>query len=251
MATILVTGSTTGLGRLAGEALIARGHRVIFHARNSERARELTAAIGESGVVIGDLALLDDVVSLAEQVARLGTPDAVIHNAGVFVDAPERTAAGLPATFAVNVLAPYVLTALMNGPRQLVYLSSGMHRVTPREDDLLWTSRPWNGSRAYSESKFYLTALTFAVARLRPELSANAVDPGWVPTRMGGAGARDDLAAGYETQVLLASNPAALGSPTGDYFFHRTPQPPQPQTRDPALQARLIERLRTLSGVAL
>ena len=108
--------------------------------------------------------------------------------------------------FAVNVLAPYLLTALIERPGRLVYLSSGMqHGADLDLGDLQWTRRRWNPSRAYAESKLLDVALAFAMAGRWLAVPSNAVDPGWVPTRMGGPGAPGDLDLGVQTQVWLAT----------------------------------------------
>jgi NAD(P)-dependent dehydrogenase (short-subunit alcohol dehydrogenase family) len=132
---------------------------------------------------------------VAEQVNRLGRFDAVIHNAGIGYREPDRieTVDGVPEVFATNVLAPFVLTGLIERPGRLVYLSSGMHHSAAAQvEDLAWTRRRWSGSTAYAESKLYDVLLAFAAARLWSDVFANALEPGWVPTRMGGPGAPDE-----------------------------------------------------------
>ena len=189
MARILVTGSTQGLGRAAAQALIAEGHDVVLHARSPER----TAVIGDlaadaAGLVIGDLSSAVETAELAGQVNDIGRMDAVIHNAAVYLEESRGTTPeGHARTLAINVLAPYLLTALIDRPDRLVHLSSGMHRHGIGSlDDIDWTQRTWNASQAYSDSKLHLTALALAIARRWPDVLSNAVDPGWVPTRMGG-----------------------------------------------------------------
>jgi NAD(P)-dependent dehydrogenase (short-subunit alcohol dehydrogenase family) len=134
--------------------------------------------------------------SVVDQVNKLGQFDAVIHNAGIGYREPKlvKTVDGLPQLFAVNTLAPYILTALITLPKRLVYLSSGMHYGAGSHlDDILWEKRRWNGSQAYAETKFQDVLLAFAVARLFPGVKSNSLEPGWVPTKMGGAGARTTL----------------------------------------------------------
>lgn len=123
MATIFITGSTTGLGAMAGKQLGLAGHRVIFHARNEERAAVLRQT-RPNAIVVGDLSSLAEAFNVAGQVNELGPIDAVIHNAGIYGGPINLTTEGIPATFAVNVLAPYVLTAKIENVRRLVYLSS-------------------------------------------------------------------------------------------------------------------------------
>lgn len=251
MATIFVTGSTTGLGALAGDQLRLAGHQVILHARDQARADALRQQSPGTAIVVGDLSSLAETLGVADQVNALGQIDAVIHNAGVYGGPINLTIDDIPATFAVNVLAPYVLTTKISNVRRLVYLSSGMHQVRPVATDPLWQSRAWNGMQAYSESKFYVTALAIAVARLRPETRSNAVDPGWVPTRMGGTSAPDDLQAGAATQVALASGADALASLSGAYLHHMTVREPAAGTRNTEVQDSLLALCRKLSGVAL
>lgn len=256
MGQIFVSGSTTGLGLLAGKRLRAGGHDVIFHARNAERAEELERELADTApasIVIGDLSTIDGALSVAAQVNALAPVDAVIHNAGTgYGGSLRQTADVLLDIFAVNVLAPYILTARIEGPTRLVYLSSGMHRVAPNLDDALWRDRRWNGAQAYSESKLYVTALAFAVARRRPEVYANAVDPGWVPTRMGGRGAPDDLEAGAPTQVALAAGEDdRLSHLSGQYLHHMEVRQPERASRDAVLQDRLLALCADLSGVSL
>ena len=130
---------------------------------------------------------------LAEQVNGLGALDAVIHNAAVgYRERHILTVDGLPHVFAVNTLAPYILTALIAKPKRLVYLSSGLHRQGDASlRDLLWEKRAWNGLNAYADTKLHDVILAFAVARKWPDVLSNALEPGWVATKMGGPGAAD------------------------------------------------------------
>jgi NAD(P)-dependent dehydrogenase (short-subunit alcohol dehydrogenase family) len=144
---------------------------------------------------------------MAEQLNRIGRFDAVIHNVGVGYREPRRiiTKDRLPHVFAINVIAPYVLTALMEPPTRLVYLSSGMHRMVQANlADVTWEKRTWAGSTAYAESKLYDVLLAFAIARRWRDVLSNALEPGWVPTRMGGPGAPDDIDQAHLTQAWLA-----------------------------------------------
>jgi NAD(P)-dependent dehydrogenase (short-subunit alcohol dehydrogenase family) len=254
MARVFISGSSTGLGLLAGKELLASGHDVVFHARNAARAEDLRREVPQAtSIVAGDIGTIGGALDIAKQVNAYGAMDAVIHNAGVgYGGNPKRTAEGFPDIMAVNVLAPYILTSVMIRAKRLVYLSSGMHRAEPHLEDILWQTRRWNGSLAYSESKLYVTALSFAVARLCPDVRSNAVDPGWVPTRMGGAGAPDDLGKGAATQVALAtSDDSRLSRLTGQYLHHMAPREPIRVARDVAFQDRLLDLCRELTGMAL
>ena len=251
---VLVTGSTTGLGRAAAQALLDDGHDVVLHARSAARTVGLEDLGGRiAGVVVGDLANVSDVQSIADQTNAYGVFDAVIHNAGIYVD-PTRLATenGHARVLAVNVLAPYMLTALIERPARLIYLSSGMHLDGDSSlRDLDWISRRWNGVQAYCDSKLFLTTLAAAVARRWRDVHSNAVDPGWVPTRMGGPGAPDDLVQGYVTQVWLAVSDDPEATVTGQYWYHQQTRTPASAVNDPAFQGALLNKLNRLTGLAL
>jgi NAD(P)-dependent dehydrogenase (short-subunit alcohol dehydrogenase family) len=254
MARVFITGSTDGLGLMAAQLLLEGGHRVVLHARDAGRAEDVRRRLpGADAVVTGDLATLPAMREVAGQANALGRFDAVIHNVAVGYREPRiETADGLPHVFAINVLAPYVLTALMQRPERLVYLSSGMHRGTRATlDDPAWTRRRWSGAEAYAESKLYDVLLAFAVARRWPAVLSNALEPGWVPTRMGGPGAPDDLDQAHRTQAWLAVGDDAGARVSAQYFFHMKPRQPDPATRDIALQERLLAECERLSGIAL
>ena len=254
MPRIFITGSTDGLGRFAAGVLMGDGHEVVLHARTRERASVLADLAPDAArVVIGDLSSAAETRELADQVNDIGRMDAVIHNAGVFLE-PSRstTADGHAKTLAVNTLAPYLLTALIDRPDRLIYLSSGMHYAGAGSlADLDWTGRRWNAARAYSESKLHVTALALTLARAWPDVLSNAVDPGWVPTKMGGAAATGDLEMGYLTQTWLAVSSDAAATVSGGYWYHRQRQAPAPEAGDPAFQDQLMDRLSALTGVAL
>jgi NAD(P)-dependent dehydrogenase (short-subunit alcohol dehydrogenase family) len=251
---ILVTGSTDGLGLAAARQLLEDGHQVIAHARNHVRADEVRNALpGLFAVAIGDAASLEDVRSISRQVNDAGGVDAIIHNVGVGYREPRRieTIDGHAHVFQINVLAPYLLTALIPTQR-LVWLSSGLNRqgdASIRDHD--WTARQWNGYQAYCDSKLFDATLAMALARTRPDVASNALEPGWVATRMGGASAPDDLALAHVTQVWLAeaSDPKAAG--TGGYYFHQNPATPQPAIHDIRFQDELVDLCAQLTGSRL
>lgn len=254
MARVFITGSADGLGKMAAQLLIEQGHTVILHARNDARGQEALKGLpGAESVVTGDLSSIRETRGIAEQVNALGVFDAVIHNAGVGYREPSRGATedGLPHVFAVNTLAPYILTALIEKPKRLVYLSSMLHQQGDASlKDLAWKERPWQGQQAYSDTKFHDVLLAFAIARLWPDVQSNAVDPGWVATKMGGRAASDDLDQGHRTQAWLAvdDDPAKV---TGEYFYHMRRRTPKQATREAALQDKLVDACRRLSGIEL
>ncbi|WP_213714191.1 SDR family NAD(P)-dependent oxidoreductase [Cedecea lapagei] len=255
MARIFITGSADGLGLMAAQRLVAEGHQVVLHARNKVRAAHAFRQVpGAETVFSADLSSIAETRALAEMVNASGRFDAIIHNAAVGYQESERliTADGLAQIFAVNTLAPYILTALIQPPKRLVYLSSSLHSEGDATlQDLMWEKRAWNGEQAYSDSKLHIMLLTFAIARLWPEVMANCVDPGWVPTKMGGAEAPDALDLGPATQVWLAADPALSAAPTGGYFYHQKQGNILKAALEPALQQRLLAACAQYSGIEI
>jgi len=255
MARVFITGSAGGLGRMAAELLIEQGHRVVLHARSQARADETKRTVPEAeAVVIGDLGTIAQTRKVAEQVNALGAFDAVIHNAAVGYKEPKRieTEDGLSHVFAVNTMAPYILTALIAKPKRLVYLSSMLHRNgDPTLEDLTWKARAWDGEQAYCDTKLHDVLLAFGIARRWPGVLSNALEPGWVPTRMGGVEATDDLDEAHRTQVWLAVSDQPEALVTGEYFYHLRKKGTLSAAHDVVKQDRLLAICERLSGIAL
>ena len=239
MARIFITGSTGGIGLLAAEILLKQGHEVVLHARNAERAAQVLGRLpAAKKVLLADLSNLEETKKLAAEVNALGRFDAVIHNAGVY-QVPKRE------IFAVNTLAPYVLTCLIERPKRLIYIGSGMHL----QGDATLKNLSIERGASYSDSKLHLLMLSMAVARKWPEVCANTVDPGWVPTKMGGASAPDNLQKGAETQAWLAVSDDADAKVSGSYFFHKREAHYFSKAADVSLQERLLTLCEEISGV--
>lgn len=253
MSRIFITGSADGLGKMAARLLVADHHQVVLHARSKSRAKEALAAVpGAETALAGDLSSIAETKDLADQVNRLGAFDVVIHNAGVGYREPRRKATvdGLPEVFAVNSLSTYILTCLIDRPERLVYTSSGLHRQgDPTLKDLAWRERPWSGYQAYCDSKLHDILLAFAVARLWPGVYSNALEPGWVATKMGGSGAPDSLEEGPKTQVWLAVSDDRQAQTTGRYFFHQSQHSYLAAAADRQVQDRFLSACAEFSGV--
>ncbi|MFZ0531473.1 MAG: SDR family NAD(P)-dependent oxidoreductase [Propionicimonas sp.] len=239
---ILVTGSADGLGRLTAAALLAAGHEVVVHVRARARLNAVAALLDQGAdAVVGDLSDLAQTREVARQANDLGRMDAVIHNAGVYSG---------PQVMPVNVVAPYLLTASLHRPSRLISLSSGLHRSGhPVVDRLFGAGGRASGS--YSDSKLFVTTLAAAVARLWPDVLSNAVDPGWVPTRMGGPDAPDDLELGHLTQEWLATSDDPRALTSGGYWHHQRRLDPHPSVHDQRFQDELLAALAAHTGVEL
>ena len=237
MSKILITGSSDGLGLLAAKALVEQDHEVYVHTRNKQRAQDLAKEIpNASKILIADLAKIDEVKQLANELNSFGSFDAIIHNAGI----------SSGELLNVNVLAPYTLTAEVETPNRLIYLSSSMHKsgsMLKNEAEIAKIS--------YSDSKFLLTLLMNYVAKIYSETYVNAVDPGWVPTKMGGQSAPDDLQKGYETQLWLATSEENIAKVSGKYFFHQQQQKSYSAITNTDFQQKLIAICKNRSGVDL
>lgn len=248
MARIFITGSADGLGELTARSLVSQGHHVVLHARNEVRGQQAMAKVPRAErVLAADLSSIGETVQLAQAVNALGGFDAIIHNAGVYqVSSLERSVDGLSILLAVNTIAPYILTSLVQRPKRLVYLSSGMHRQGDASLRGLHGDKP---RATYSDTKLHDVMLSMAVARKWKNVSANAADPGWVPTKMGGRGAPDNLQKGFETQVWLAASDKAEAKISGRYLHHLREDRFLPEAADAELQEKLIALCEQLTGV--
>jgi NAD(P)-dependent dehydrogenase (short-subunit alcohol dehydrogenase family) len=252
MSKILITGSADGLGQMAAELLIKQGHQVVLHARNQQRAKQaMEKTPGAENIFVADLSSMDETKNLAELVNKTGSFNAVIHNAGLYhVSGKEMSVDGIPLLFAVNSLAPFILTALMHKPERLIYMSSGMHLQGNFKLEGLTPDRLRSpGAVTYSDTKLHDLILCKAVARKWPAVLSNAVNPGWVPTRMGGPGAPDDLEKGFETQAWLAVSNDQEVSVSGRYFFHKKENRYKAIADEVGVQEKFITACEQISGI--
>jgi len=252
MARVFITGSADGLGQMAAALLVKQGHQVVLHARHADRGRHAMGRVpGAERVLISDLSSIEETKNLATEANSSGHFDAVIHNAGVYQDSThDPTVDGLPLLFAVNSLAPYILTALIQKPERLIYLSSGMHLQGSSKLDGIANTKPGvRNTVTYSDTKLHDVILCKAVARKWTDVYANAVNPGWVPTRMGGSSAPDNLEKGFQTQVWLAVSSDAKAKVSGRYFFHQKEDRYLSAADDIALQEKFISICEQKSGI--
>lgn len=208
MAKIFITGSSDGIGLYTAQELIKLGHEVVLHARNQKRAEELQIKLSKPcKILIADLLIFDELKQLANEVNALGMFDTIIHNAGVYQSSQKEI-------FQINVLAPYILTALIDKPKQLIYIGSNMHPQGIFDFEKIVLKKEVD----YSTSKLLILMMGLAVSRYYKDVCVNVVDPGWVKTKMANYNAPDSLEDGSATQIWLASNDN-LGL-SGKYFYH-------------------------------
>ncbi|KAI1076453.1 short chain dehydrogenase [Whalleya microplaca] len=247
MARIFITGSADGLGLRAAQALIKRGHEVTLHARSVARAADARAACpGAADVLVADLSSIAATKALAAELNARGPWDTIVHNAGLFLEGRTQPGEGeLPPLFAVNTLAPYILSSLVSPPpRRLVFVSSQMHKGGDAG------FRDLRGAN-YSDSKLHDLVLAFWFARRFGDggTLSNSVDPGWVATKMGGVGAPDDIGAAVDTYVMLAEDAGPAHGRTGTHWYQMRERSVKSEVYDQAVQEKLVRALAEISGV--
>lgn len=270
--TVLVTGASAGIGRATAEQLASMGARVLLASRSRERGEAAQASIAErvpgsvTQLLVADLASQSGVRSLAEQtLAASDRLDVLINNAGVFTRAYQATPDGLETQFAVNHLAPFLLTNLLrerlaeSAPARVITVSSEAHKRGRIDfDDLQGTNR-YNGLKAYAQSKLANLLFTRELARRLSGtgVTSNALHPGVVATSLLFNSFRPlkllrpllrtpEQAA--RTTICLAAAPA-LERLTGLYFIDCEPARPSVAARDDAASRRLWQISAELTGV--
>jgi NAD(P)-dependent dehydrogenase (short-subunit alcohol dehydrogenase family) len=261
MGRIFITGSSDGLGLRAAKQLITKGHTVYLHARNAQRANDArNACPGAADVLIGDLTSIEETKALATSLSNLPPMDCIFHNAGLYLGPYRAQTEGYPAVFAVNVLAPYILTCLAPLPKRLIYASSDSHwGGTTSLDDFGWRERGkagrFSASSAYADTKLYNTMFGYAFARLFASqgVVAHSVDPGWVPTKMGGAGASGDIRESERLYVMLAEGSGEAQGKNGCYWENGKKDPAQSKKEayDERAQEALLKKLEEVTGVSV
>lgn len=257
MARILITGSSDGLGSLSARALIKQGHSVVLHARNEQRAQDAQKACsGAEACLVADLADISQTQRLAEEANALGSFDAIIHNAGLYTGPYRKTKEGWPSIVAVNTISPYILSCLLKPrPTKMVFVSSGLHNGGDSScEDLTWSQRGERGFRdhqAYADTKLHNIMLASAMARRWPDVQSNSLDPGWVPTKMGGSSASGDINAAVDTYVMLAQGAGAAKGVSGKYWFRYRETSPKKAAEDADVQQKLLKELEAITGLKL
>jgi NAD(P)-dependent dehydrogenase (short-subunit alcohol dehydrogenase family) len=271
---VLITGATSGIGEEAARQLSDRGATVVVGARDATRGEQVKKEIAsgegaEVQLITADLSVPDQVRGLAREFERrFDRLDVLINNAGVDVGGRVTTDGGLELTFAVNYLAPFVLTTSLldllqaSTPARVVNVVSGGHRGGQIDFDDLQHERRFTGQRAYNDSKLALVSMTYELARRLPanEVTANCFDPGFVR----GTNIGKTLPLGYQVMGLLftpfmstvakaahglvqAATDPALASVTGAYLKGGKQVASSKESQDPELAHRLWESAEALT----
>jgi NAD(P)-dependent dehydrogenase (short-subunit alcohol dehydrogenase family) len=271
----LVTGANSGIGKAAALTLARFGAEVILVCRDSARGEAAraeiaaAAAAGQPRLEIADLSSMTEVRDLAGRLGTLGRLDVLINNAGLVLGERRTSADGFEYTFALNHLAPFLLTNLLreqlaaSAPARVITVSSAAHRGARLDLDDLQLAGHFNGWRAYANSKLANILFTTELAsRLTGTgVTANCLHPGTVNTGFGRDGSRllrlgldlgrrflRTAGQGADTVVYLASSPDVEGA-TGGYYVKRKLRTPSRAARDPAAARRLWEISAELTGL--
>jgi len=265
--TILVTGSTDGIGKATAKALARQGHRVLLHGRDREKGRAVLGEFASEGstepdLFTADLSTLPGVRALAREVSdRYERLDVLLNNAGIYLGERVLTADGFETTLAVNLVAPFLLSHLLlpvlsaAAPARIVNVASSAHFDAPGIDwENLQGEREYDGWGAYARSKLGVVLFTAGFAReLDPgEITVNCLHPGVICTKLLRSAFPvypcDTPEAGSRTSVYLATSPRVDGV-TGKYFDGMREARPSAASRDRKTQDRLIAWLGKAAGL--
>ncbi len=247
MSRVLVTGSNDGIGAGIADILSANGHHVVRHARGADRA------VAGQEFVLGDFASLAAVRAMAATLREQPPLDVIVHNAGWACpdDVRPVTEDGFEQTFAIHVLAPYLLTALLPLPQRVVFVNSDSIRRGVLDPADLNHEKEWTSSAAYADSKLAQAAMALGLARRYPDALINAVNPGWVRTKMSPPEAPLDIAEGADTPVWLATSADPDATVSGAYFQLRKQVRLNEAVFDVDLQDAVLAACADMTGVAL
>jgi NAD(P)-dependent dehydrogenase (short-subunit alcohol dehydrogenase family) len=262
--TIVITGTTDGLGKGLATELAPTGARLILHGRNEEKGRALLEELGPkaTGELVwrgADLASLDEVRRLADDLRDEDRIDALVNNAGIGTAGGRRESAdGYELAFAVNYLSHFLLTRQLlplieqSAPARIVNVSSAGQAPIDFDDVML--ERGFSGVQAYCQSKLALVMLTFDLAEELEGsgVAANCLHPGtYMPTNMvrqAGVEPVTALEEGVAATLRLISSPEVEGI-NGHYFDGTRESAPHPQAEDPEARRRLRELSAELTGI--
>jgi NAD(P)-dependent dehydrogenase (short-subunit alcohol dehydrogenase family) len=270
----VVTGATSGIGKAAATALARLGAQVVLVGRDRGRAEATAAQIGSVAtqppvVDIADLGAMDQVRALAERLAALDRIDVLINNAGLVLGERRGTPEGFEHVFAVNHLAPFLLTNLLlprltaSAPARVITVTSDAHSAARLDLDDPNLEHGWDSWRSYANSKLANILFTRELARRLhgTGVTANCAHPGVVRTgfgrearpllRLGVTLARPFLLSperGADTIVYLASSPA-VADETGGYYVRRQRREPSAAARDDAAARKLWQISEELTGL--
>lgn len=248
MARVFITGSSDGIGLHAAKLLADNGHKVTLHARNEDRAASTKSAVPKAeNIVVGDLRTVASIKKLAQDANAAGPFDTIIHNAGIGyggTSSSEMTSDGISAVFAVNTLAPYIMTCMMDKPKsRMLYMSSDSHYGG---DESL---KNCTTSHSYGNSKLHDTMLSKAFARRWNDVQVVSMHPGWVRTKMGGSAPSSTDKPAKALLQWAAGEGSLAKLPSGSFFTSSGQDSPHPGADNVAKQEELLKICGDVSGV--
>jgi len=275
----IVTGSNSGIGKETARALAKMGATVVMIVRNPESGEEARREIiEESGnedvdMLIADLSSMDEVRRVAREFnEKYDRLDVLVNNAGGIFNEYHTTADGNEMTFAVNYLAPFLLTHELldtlkeSAPSRVVNVSSGAHTMGKINFDNLQSEKNYSSFRAYGSAKLMLIMMTYELARRLEDtgVTANVLHPGFVRTdfgrKDGGFGRKlafkffslfgKSPEKGAETPIYLSASPE-VDEVTGKYFSNKRPKKSSKISYDEELQQKLWQKTEEVLGIGV